>query len=159
MTTAAPVPISRLQRRRLIADLIRGGGVVSQDELVDRLAADGLRITQATVSRDLTEIGAVKVRRGSGFAYALPGDVGGAELPEARLRKVFSEWVESLEAAGNLIVIRTPPGSAHVVGNALDQSPRPDIAGCIAGDDTVMVIVRDGHLVTEVLHKLRALAG
>lgn len=159
MSDAGAPPISRLRRRRLIADLIRTEPVVSQDDLVERLAATGLRVNQATVSRDLTELGAVKVRRGGVLCYALQGDTGAVEVREDRLRKVLADWLESAEAAGNLIVLRTPPGSAHVIANALDGASWPETAGTIAGDDTLMLVVRDGYAVAEVLDRIRTLAA
>ena len=159
MTAADGLAVSKPRRRRIVADLIRSGTMVSQEELVERLAAGGLKITQATVSRDLAELGAVKVRRGGAVAYALPGDLGAAELSEARLRRLFADWVESLEVAGTLVVIKTPPGSADVVGAALDGAGRPEIAGCIAGDDTVMVAVRDGFAARDLLTWLQGLTA
>jgi transcriptional regulator of arginine metabolism len=133
--------------------------VVSQEDLVERLAAEGLRVTQATVSRDLNELGAFKMRKGGGLTYALPGETAGGDQHHDRLRKVLGDWLESAEAAGNLIVMRTPPGSAHVIANALDQAAWPEAAGTIAGDDTLMLIVRDGVDVQDVLGRLRSLAA
>lgn len=157
MMDADPSTVSKPRRQRMLADLIRSRATASQEDLVERLAAGGLKVTQATVSRDLADLRAVKVRRGGAMTYALPGDVDTVEPPETRLRKVFADWVESLEAAGALIVIRTRPGSAHVVGAALDKAARPNIAGCIAGDDTVMVVVRDGFAAPGLLAWLEGL--
>jgi transcriptional regulator of arginine metabolism len=155
---AAGTP-ARARRQKLVAELIRGGGVTSQEELVERLAAAGLSVTQATVSRDLDELGAVKMRRGGGLAYALPDQLGGRDWSASRLQRVLGEWVEAAEAAGPLIVLRTPPASAHVVGLALDQAALPEIAGVIAGDDTLFIAVREGAAPAALLARLRALAG
>jgi transcriptional regulator of arginine metabolism len=129
---------SRDQRLRAIADLIRARPISSQDELADGLAALGFTVTQATISRDLVELGAVKVRRNSRLTYALPDQVMPAPAgPE--LQTVIRDWVRSADVAGNLVVLKTPPGSAHLVGVALDRSARPEIVGTICGDDTIFV--------------------
>ena len=158
MSDAAAPSISPLRRRRLIADLIRATPVLNQEDLVERLAAAGLKVTQATVSRDLTELGAVKVRRGGVQCYALPADLAPTELPAVRLRKVFAEWVESIEAAGNLVILKTPPGSGQMIASALDQANWAEVAGTIAGDDTVMVVVRDGYAPGDLATRFQALA-
>jgi transcriptional regulator of arginine metabolism len=140
------------RRQRAIADLIRSNALASQEELAERLAALGYAVTQATVSRDLEQIGAVKVRRGGHLAYALPDEVPAA--PSARLSSVFRDWVRSIEAAGNLVVMKTPPGSAHLVGVVLDQGEFPEIVGTICGDDTIFVACRtagDGKILARKL--------
>ncbi|MEA3081890.1 MAG: transcriptional regulator of arginine metabolism [Sphingomonadales bacterium] len=125
------------RRHRAIADLIRGNALSSQEELADRLGSLGFAVTQATISRDLEQIGAVKVRRDGQISYALSEAVRNGASP--RLSAVFREWVRSVEAAANLVVIRTPPGSAHLVGVALDNSALAEIVGTICGDDTIFV--------------------
>ena len=152
-------PSTRVRRQRLLAELIRTDTVGSQEQLVERLAAAGLPATQATVSRDLDELGAVKVRRGGVQAYALPEAIGGRDWSAERLRRVLGEWLVSAEAAGPLVVLRTPPGSAHLVGVALDAAARADVAGTIAGDDTLFLAVRAGTEPGAVAAELRALAG
>ena len=128
------------RRQRAIAELIRGGALSSQEELADRLAALGHSVTQATISRDLEQIGAVKVRRSGQLSYALPDQMRGA--PASQREAVFRDWVRSIDVAGNLVVIKTPPGSAHLVGVVLDQSEMPEIVGTICGDDTIFVACR-----------------
>ena len=150
---------ARTRRQRLLAELIRTDTVGSQEQLVERLAAAGLPATQATVSRDLEELGAVKVRRGGVQAYAFPEAIGGRDWSAERLRRVLGEWLVSAEAAGPLVVLRTPPGSAHLVGVALDAAARADVAGTLAGDDTLFLAVRDGAQPGAVAAELRALAG
>ncbi len=125
------------RRQRAIADLIRNRALASQEELAERLTKRGFAVTQATISRDLEQIGAVKVRRDGQLCYALPDQVREADAP--RLFSVFRDWVRSVDAAGNLVVIKTPPGSAHLVGVALDGSDLPHIVGTICGDDTIFV--------------------
>ena len=134
----------RASRQRAIAEMIRGESVASQEEVTARLKARGFQVTQATVSRDLDQMGAVKVKRGGVMAYALPDQIGESDWAASRLQRILSEWVQSVEATGNLIVLRTPPGSAHLVGLALDQAKLPEVAGTISGDDTLFVALRDG---------------
>ncbi len=135
---------SRLRRQKAIADLIRAEPLGSQEEVTARLGAIGYSVTQATVSRDLDQMGAVKVKRGGSLSYALPDQLGDNDWAAQRLQRILREWVLSVEAAGNLLVIRTPPGSAHLVGLALDQARLEEVAGTISGDDTLFVAVRDG---------------
>jgi transcriptional regulator of arginine metabolism len=135
---------ARLRRQRAIADLVRAEPLASQEEVTARLAALGHAVTQATVSRDLEILGAIKVKRGGVLAYALPDQLGDSDWAASRLSRIFADWVQSVEAAGNLIVLRTPPGSAHLVGLALDQARLDEIAGTISGDDTLFVALRDG---------------
>jgi transcriptional regulator of arginine metabolism len=135
---------SRLRRQKAIADLIRAEPLGSQEEVTARLGAIGYSVTQATVSRDLDQMGAVKVKRGGALSYALPDQVVANDWAAVRLRRILHEWVLSVEAAGNLLVIRTPPGSAHLVGLALDQARLDEVAGPISGDDTLFVALRDG---------------
>ncbi|MEO6361372.1 MAG: arginine repressor [Sphingomicrobium sp.] len=149
----------RSRRQKAIAEVIRTGSVGSQDEVTSQLAQLGYTVTQATVSRDLDQIGAVKVKRGGVLAYALPDQLSGSDWAAARLEHILSEWVQSVEAAGNLIVLKTPPGSAHLVGLALDQSDLPEIAGTVSGDDTLFLAVRDGVTVETLANRFRSLSG
>ena len=135
---------ARIRRQRAIADLIRAEPLGSQEEVTARLGAIGFSVTQATVSRDLDQIGAVKVKRGGSLAYALPDQLAGNDWAAARLQRILAEWVISIEAAGNLLIVKTPPGSAHLVGLALDQAKLDEVAGTISGDDTLFVALRDG---------------
>jgi transcriptional regulator of arginine metabolism len=145
------------RRQRAMADLIRSNALASQEELAERMAALGYAVTQATVSRDLEQIGAVKVRRGGQLSYALPDEV--AAAPPVRLTTVFRDWVRSIEAAGNLLVIKTPPGSAHLVGVVLDQGELPEIVGTICGDDTIFVACRTAGDSKVLARKLSAEAA
>jgi len=135
---------ARLRRQKAIADLIRGEPLASQEEVTARLAGLGFTVTQATVSRDLDQMGAVKVKRGGATSYALPDQTGDSDWAAARLQRILAEWVISIEAAGNLLVIKTPPGSAHLVGLALDQAKLIEVAGTISGDDTLFAALQDG---------------
>ena len=128
------------RRQRAVADLIRQQQLTSQEEVADRLVALGFPVTQATVSRDLEQLGAVKVRRGGQLSYALPEEQRETHAP--RLASIFQDWVRTIEPAGNLVVIKTPPGSAHLVGVALDNAGLAEIVGTICGDDTIFVACR-----------------
>lgn len=141
------------RRQRAIADLIRGQALSNQEELAERLAALGFAVTQATISRDLEQIGAIKVRRDGQLSYALRDEVRNRADP--RLAAVFREWVRSIEPAATMVVLKTPPGSAHLIGVALDQSDLPEIAGTICGDDTIFIACRSANEAEALAVKLR----
>lgn len=141
------------RRQRAIAELIRANALSSQEELADRLGSLGFAATQATISRDLEQIGAMKVRRNGQLSYSLPSAARSNLSP--RLAAVFRDWVRSVEPAANLVVIKTPPGSAHLVGVVLDQSELPDIAGTICGDDTIFIACRGSSEAEALSSKLR----
>ena len=140
------VPVTKAARQARITELLAARPVASQTELGRLLADDGVSVTQATVSRDLEELGAVKVRTGSGMAYALPPEgqprPGTSEVVDARLARLLEELLVSAEATGELVVLRTPPGGAHLLGSALDRAGLPEVAGTVAGDDTVLLVTR-----------------
>lgn len=146
---------ARDQRLRTIADLIRAEPLGNQEELADRLAALGFAVTQATVSRDLEQLGAFKTRRDGRLGYALPDQVAPTDGPE--LAAVIRDWVRAVDFAGNLVVLKTPPGSAHLVGVALDRADLPDVVGTICGDDTIFVAVRDAARAPAFARRLQRL--
>ena len=143
------------QRHRAIAELIRSQPLASQDELAEHLAAQGFAVTQATISRDLEQLGAVKVRRDGRLGYALPDQL--PSSPPNQLATVLRDWVRSIDVAGNLVVLKTPPGSAHLIGVALDQAALPEVVGNICGDDTIFVAVRDAAEAPQFAERLRGL--
>jgi transcriptional regulator of arginine metabolism len=149
---------ARVRRQKAIADLIRAEPLGSQEEVTSRLRAHGFSVTQATVSRDLDQMGALKVKRGGAMSYALPDQLGDSDWAAARLQRILAEWVLSVEAAGNILVMKTPPGSAHLVGLALDQARLEEVAGTICGDDTLFVALRDGVVAAAIASRLRKLA-
>jgi transcriptional regulator of arginine metabolism len=142
------------RRHRAIANLIRSKSLSNQEELAERLAGLGFAVTQATISRDLEQLGAVKIRRAGQLSYALPDHVSEAAGP--RLATVFRDWVRSIETAANLVVIKTPPGSAHLVGVVLDQSDMAEIVGNICGDDTIFIACRSAEEAETLLTRLQA---
>jgi transcriptional regulator of arginine metabolism len=154
------VRLAKTQRQHRIARMLENHGVTSQGQLVELLAADGVLATQATVSRDLEELGAVKVRvPGGETVYAIPEQPKDRIAPEEILKRAFSEWVVEVAHSGNIVVLRTPPGSAHVVASALDRSGLGGVLGTVAGDDTLFVLVSERAEARTVARKLSALAG
>jgi transcriptional regulator of arginine metabolism len=149
---------ARSRRQKAIAELIREDALGSQEEVTSRLRAQGFSVTQATVSRDLDQMGAVKVKRSGVMSYALPDQLADSDWAASRLAKIVADWVQSVEAAGNLLVLRTPPGSAHLVGLALDQAKLPEIAGTISGDDTLFIALRDGVVPGIMAERFRKLS-
>ena len=144
MTTLAP--LTKAARQARIVELLLSRPVASQTELGRLLADAGVAVTQATLSRDLEDIGAVKTRTSAGIAYTVPEEnaprMGTAEQVDARLARLLEELLVSAEATGDLVVLRTPPGGAHYLGSALDRAGLPEVAGTIAGDDTVLLVTR-----------------
>jgi transcriptional regulator of arginine metabolism len=152
--------VAKTQRQHRIARILEADSVTSQAQLVDLLAADGVVATQATVSRDLEELGAVKVRvPGGDTVYAIPELPKDRVAPEEHLQRVLGEWVVEVSHSANLVVLRTPPGSAHVVASALDRAGLDDVVGTVAGDDTIMVVASERAGGVKVAKRLSALAG
>ncbi len=152
--------MSKHHRQHRISRLLADYVVTSQEMLVSLLADDGLAATQATVSRDLDDLGAVKVRLpGGDTAYAIPEHPASQNVPRDQLRRVLGEWVVDVASSGNLVVLRTPPGSAHVVASALDRTGVDGAIGTVAGDDTLMVVAAQDTTGEQLADTLRALAG
>lgn len=150
----------KTQRQQRIVRMLEQHAVTSQGQLVDLLAGDGIVATQATVSRDLDELGAVKVRvPGGDTVYAIPQLPKDQAAPEDHLRRVLGDWVAEVAHSANLVVVRTPPGSAHVVASALDRAALPGSIGTVAGDDTVLVIASERTGGAKLARKLSELAG
>jgi len=152
--------MSKHQRQHRISRMLANQAVASQEQLVGLLADDGIESTQATVSRDLDDLGAVKVRvPGGESVYAIPEHPADRVVPMDQLRRVMGEWVVEVESSGNLVVLRTPPGSAHVVASALDRTGIEGSIGTVAGDDTLMVVAAEGTAGSDLAATLRNLAG
>ena len=142
-------PVTKAARHAKIGELVRSTPIHSQTALVRLLAEAGMAVTQATLSRDLEELGAVKLRGADGApaSYVLPEE-GAAPMrpsvgPPDQLVRRMQELLVGAEASGNLAVLRTPPGAAQFLASGLDRSGLPEIIGTIAGDDTILVITRD----------------
>jgi len=126
-------------RRQLIASLLDRHAVTSQPQLIELLAGNGVNVTQATVSRDLERLGAVRVRKGGHLVYALPAD----ETPVDPLER-------SIEPSGNLLVLKTAPANAMPVARAFDVTELAEVAGTVAGDDVILVVAREPHTGADV---------
>ena len=156
----AAMRLAKPQRQHRVARILAQRAVTSQAQVVDLLAAEGVVATQATVSRDLEELGAVKVRSAGGESvYAIPEEPGNRPAPEEHLRRVMGEWVVEVSHSANIVVLRTPPGSAHVVGSAIDRAGLPGVLGTVAGDDTLFVVASEGDGGEAVARTLSGLAG
>ena len=159
--TAAPAR-TRVARQARIVELITQRAVHSQSELLALLEVEGIGSTQATLSRDLDELGAVKLRGADGGTpvYVIPDDgspVRGIEGGTARLARLLGELLVSADASGNLAVLRTPPGAAHYLASALDRAALHDVVGTIAGDDTLLVVAREPRTGAELVDRLQSL--
>jgi len=146
---AAPeVAGTRAGRQARIVALLAAQPVRSQSELAALLAAEGIEVTQATLSRDLEELGAVKLRGADGGvgAYVVPEDgspVRGVSGGTERVTRLLGDLLVSTDASGNLAVLRTPPGAAHYLASAIDRASLPYVVGTVAGDDTILVVARE----------------
>jgi transcriptional regulator of arginine metabolism len=180
-------PMTKAARHAQVAAILSRPSVPvhSQEQLAELLAERGVRVTQATLSRDLDEIGAVRLRGPDGtLVYALPGEPGPGGLtgpsglfgapvaggpfapsaadPQARLARMAAELLVSAEASANLIVLRTPAGAAQLLASAIDHARWPSVLGTVGGDDTVLVISRDpagGEDVAQALLRLAEQSG
>jgi transcriptional regulator of arginine metabolism len=162
------IPATKAARQQRVVELLRTHAVRSQGELADLLAADGLQVNPSTLSRDLVELDAVRVRHPSGgLVYAVPGE-GGDRTPrpatetvsaQARLARLCNELLVSAEGSANLVVLRTPPGAAQFFASAIDHAAPGTLLGTIAGDDTVLVICNDPTGGPDVADEFRAMAS
>ncbi|WP_182349274.1 arginine repressor [Tomitella gaofuii] len=155
---------TRAARQARIVSILTAHQVRSQPELQALLAKDGIGATQATISRDLDDLGAVKLRGVDGGVgvYVVPEDgspVRGAVGGTDRLARLLGELLVSADASGNIAVLRTPPGAASFLASALDRAGLPEVVGTIAGDDTIAVIARDPTTGVELADRLSALTG
>lgn len=157
--------MSRTRRQHRITELLDEHEVRSQGELSDLLAAEGTEVTQATLSRDLVEIGAVKVRRGRSLAYAVPGEGGDVtasgrlDASNQRLRRACDELLVSVACARNLVVLKTPPGAANYLASTIDLTRDPQVIGTIAGDDTILLVAADDAAGEGLATQLQSLLG
>jgi len=152
--------VGKPQRQHRIARLLEEQVISSQIQLVELLATDGIVATQGTVSRDLEELGAVKVRiPGGQMAYAIPEHAKDRVAPEEHLKRVLGEFLVEAAHSGNLAILRTPPGSAHVVASALDRAGVMDVLGTVAGDDTILAVCAEPNGGQRVAARLARLAG
>lgn len=144
-TVAKKSILSTNARRAIVSNLVRQGLVHSQSDLVELLADEGIDVTQATASRDLDEIGAVRGKEGGELRYRMVDDV----EPRSRMSRVSNELILSITASGNLVIVKTPAGGAQLLASTFDRASQsgelPNIIGTIAGDDTVLVIAKSAN--------------
>lgn len=157
MTNESALAANRTARQQRIVEILSRESIGSQGSLAQRLKTDGIRVTQATLSRDLLELGAVKVRHGRQLVYAVPGEGGDRTLVsgvdgdnaeyDARLRRICAELLVTATVSGNLVVLRTPPGAANFLASAIDHADLHHVLGTIAGDDTILIIAAEAEAV------------
>lgn len=148
------IPATKSARQALIGRLIESEAFASQAELASRLEADGIFVTQATLSRDLVELGAVKVRDGDGrLVYTTQAQLEATEDSGARLTRLTAELLHSADGSANIAVLHTPSGAAQYFASAIDMHHDPDVLGTVAGDDTVFVVSRHPHGGADLAHK------
>jgi transcriptional regulator of arginine metabolism len=162
MTTSSAA--TRVARQARIVDMVSSMAVRSQTELAKLLAAEGVDVTQATLSRDLDELGAVKLRGADGGApvYVIPEDgspVRGVQGGTSRLARLLGELLVAADGSANLMVLRTPPGAAQFLASSIDRAALHEVVGTIAGDDTVMVIVREPLTGLELAERFTTMAA
>jgi transcriptional regulator of arginine metabolism len=155
---------TRVARQDRIVELVSTMAVRSQTELAKILAAEGVDVTQATLSRDLDELGAVKLRGADGGTpvYVIPEDgspVRGVQGGTSRLTRLLGEVLVSADSSANLTVLRTPPGAAQFLASAIDRAALHEVIGTIAGDDTVLVIARESLTGAELADRFTTMAG
>ena len=153
---------TRVGRQARIVSLLSSQSVHSQTELAAMLADEGIDVTQATLSRDLEELGAVKLRGADGGVgvYVVPEDgspVRGVSGGTERMSRLLGELLVSTDASGNLAVLRTPPGAAHYLASAIDRAALPYVVGTVAGDDTILVVAREPMTGAELATKLESI--
>lgn len=156
--------MTRTARQGRIVELVSQLVIRSQSELAKLLAAEGIEVTQATLSRDLDELGAVKLRGPDGGApiYVIPEDgspVRGVQGGTTRLARVLGELLVSTDSSANLAVLRTPPGAAQFLASALDRAALHEVVGTIAGDDTILVVAREPMTGAELAERIAALSS
>lgn len=151
---------TKQQRQQMISRLIDQRSIASQPQLQEILKEHGIEATQATLSRDLEELGAVKIRvPGGDTSYAIAEYAPARIAPSEQLRRVMAEWVGEVTSSGNIVVVRTPPGCAHVVASALDRSGVDGLLGTVAGDDTIMCVATEEMGGAGLAAQFRELSG
>ena len=152
--------MTKNQRQHRIAELLERNVISTAAQIVQRLQAEGVAATQATVTRDLQELGTIKIRDEHGARrIIISSEPKLSAAPLEHLKRMMGEWVVSVDSSGNLVVVRTPPGCAHVVASALDRSALDGVLGSVAGDDTVLVIAQESRGGAALAAEFRRLAG
>jgi transcriptional regulator of arginine metabolism len=145
--------ISKKARQGRILEIVRRSRVGSQEELSVLLKREGVEVTQSTLSRDIRELGLVKIRG----SYQISGEINSAP-PENAVRRALEQYVIHSGVSGNIVMLKTSPGNAHSIGVVLDAAQWPEVLGTVAGDDTVFVLLRHSRLGRKVLERIRELS-
>ncbi|TAJ99189.1 MAG: hypothetical protein EPO36_12925 [Chloroflexota bacterium] len=155
---AAHVPIAKRDRQRAIREIVAGHSIASQQELADRLAARGFAVTQATVSRDVAELGLAKAWRGERHVYVLADDLPGRPRgSDARLRRILGDIPVTVGRSGLVLVLTASPGTAGAIAQAIDESTLTEQVGTVAGDNTLIVLFADEPALERWLARFTAL--
>lgn len=145
------------RRQQAILELVRREPLPTQRSILERLRQRGFEVTQPTVSRDLEELGLTRVRDTDGGLRYAPPDLAVRPNGIVRLRRLLEEFVVGMQASGNLVIVRTPPGAANALAESLDEAALQDVAGTVAGDDTILVVAREGVRGRALLRRLESL--
>jgi transcriptional regulator of arginine metabolism len=142
--------MDKLYRRNQIVDLLRAGAVATQTDLRRQLKRRGIRVTQATVSRDIEELGVIKTREG----YRMPDAPAVVAPPQPTLEIILKEFVRDIRQASNLVIVKTHPGNAHSVAVGLDAEHWPEVMGTVAGDDTIFIATAGNRQAAQLQKKI-----
>jgi len=145
----------KARRQQAILELVAKERCSSQEDIRTRLGALGMRSTQSTISRDIEELGLVRVHDAAGLRYAVPGEEPNAGGQRAALRQLLREFAISMTPSANILVITTPPGAANILAEGIDRTPLEQLAGTVAGDNTIMLVAREGVEAREIRTTLR----
>lgn len=147
----------KVSRQKKIQEIIESRQIETQSELALELKKQGFQVTQATISRDIKELGLIKIPTGPNSSkYSMPIRVAPGNMVE-RMKRMFRDNVIRVDFSENLIVIRTLPGSAQAVASCIDHMEWEEILGTVAGDDTILLIIKPKEAVTEMIEKLEKL--
>ena len=144
------------RRHFMIMDLIEKMRIETQEELCEQLRKQGFNVTQATVSRDIKEMGLIKISDEQGYFYSLPGSQETKATP-GHVRQVFRAMVMHIDYSENIVVIKTTPGAAQSAALLVDHAHFPEVIGCVAGDDTILVVVKPKEATETIAKKLRVI--
>lgn len=149
--------MSKLERQSAILELVRSRAISSQEELRVLLAGMGVEVTQATLSRDLRDLGLARVTTEDGIRYVVPESLGDEDVPS--LEMLLPQLFASIDGVNELAVLRTRPSGAQPIAEAIDHAAWPEILGTIGGENTVLIICRSGEARQAIIDRLRGLAG
>ncbi|MGI5873102.1 MAG: arginine repressor [Bacillota bacterium] len=148
---------TKASRQKMIQKIIEKEEIGTQFDLAERLKQHGYNVTQATVSRDIKEIGLIKIPVEGNFSkYSMPVNISVGNIAE-RMRRMFIDNAVSIDSAENLIIVKTLPGTAQGLAACLDQCGWQEIIGCIAGDDTILIIIKDKQMMSDIIVRFESL--